>query len=331
MAPLPAADQRHTRLRYQIEEYTEEIRCSYEQRLETIWSRPVNRVHVLDFEGLTAKMRHDLAVRLRMVYSGEGQQVFVSHAWRRLFGIHEPRVREFILEFLSTCRMSDTVMDLDTADTLCFQLGGVRKRMTWSLFILALGLHTEQEMAEAGFGAYWAGSDRFIPDKGDLRDYWMKISSDRDFLGPSPSYVLIRDPVRRLCHMMIAYSISGRGHAPKKVTGVDLFYLYSMDRGTANVLHLLTQYLFRHAEGRKNGAGLLGGHFIGRLAMHFRLLRRLHICTRYGDTWAWVAQGPERQQAATAGAPEADEAGQAAEEVALEIPAPTPAPAPAPA
>ncbi|GKC68956.1 hypothetical protein Tco_1114839 [Tanacetum coccineum] len=171
MAPLPAADQRHPWLRYQIEEYNEGIRHSYKQRLETIWSRLVNRVHVLDFEGLTPEIRQDLAVRLRMVYSGEGQQVFVSHAWRRLFGIRAPLVREFILEFLSTCRMSDTEMGLDVADTLCFQLGGVRRRMTWRQFILALGLHTEQEMAEAGFGAYWDGSDRLIPDKGDLRDY----------------------------------------------------------------------------------------------------------------------------------------------------------------
>ncbi|GKC30088.1 hypothetical protein Tco_1037382, partial [Tanacetum coccineum] len=52
-------------------------------------------------------------------------------------------------------------------------------------------------MAEAGFGAYWDGSDRLIPDKGDLRDYGIDISSDRDFLGPTPSYVIIRDPIRR--------------------------------------------------------------------------------------------------------------------------------------
>ncbi|GJZ32186.1 hypothetical protein Tco_0577622, partial [Tanacetum coccineum] len=55
MEPLPAADQRRPWLRYQIEEYTKEIRQSYEQRLETIWSRPVNRVHILDFEGLTPR------------------------------------------------------------------------------------------------------------------------------------------------------------------------------------------------------------------------------------------------------------------------------------
>ncbi|GKA49743.1 zinc finger, CCHC-type containing protein [Tanacetum coccineum] len=187
---------------------------------------------------------------------------------------------------------------------------------------------------------------------GELRDYWMEISSDRDFLAPAPYYVLIRDPVRRLCHMLIAYSISGRGQAPEKVTGIDLFYLRSMDRGTTNVPHLLVQYLFRHAEGRKSGARMSGGYFIRHLAMHFGIvsdeglrglqvvtrelplidlhkLGRLNICTRYGDTWAWVAQGPKRQHAAAAGAYEADEAGPTAEEGAQEIPVPAPAPTPA--
>ncbi|GJV83983.1 hypothetical protein Tco_1523881 [Tanacetum coccineum] len=151
-------------------------------------------------------------------------------------------------------------------------------------------------MAKAGFEAYWVGSDRLIPDKGVLMDYWMEISYDKDFLGPAPSYVLIRDPMRRLCHRMIAYSVS-------------------------------VQYSFRHAKGRKSGARLSGGHFIGRLAMHFGLLGRLHIYTRYDETWTWVAHAPERQQAATAGA---DEAGQAAKEAAPEIPAPTPSYAPSP-
>ncbi|GKC61578.1 hypothetical protein Tco_1089176, partial [Tanacetum coccineum] len=154
--------------------------------------------------------------------------------------------------------MSDTKMGLDVADTLCFQLGGVRRRMTWRHFILALGLHTEQEIAEPG----------------------------------------------RLCHRMIAYSISGRGQAPEKVNGVDLFYLHSMDCGTTNVPHLLAEYMFRHADGRKSGSRLLGGHFIRRLAEYmFRHadeglrglqvvtrelplidlheLGRLNICTRY--------------------------------------------------
>ncbi|GKE40592.1 hypothetical protein Tco_1463997, partial [Tanacetum coccineum] len=109
-------------------------------------------------------------------------------------------------------------------------LGGVRRSTTWRQFILALGVHTEQEMAKDGFGAYWAG------------------------------------------------------------------------------------------KGRNSGVRLSGGHFIGHLAMHFGLVNdeelrglqvvarelplidlheigRLHIYARYGDTWAWVAEGPKRQQA----------------------------------
>ncbi|GKF78629.1 hypothetical protein Tco_0234197 [Tanacetum coccineum] len=100
----------------------------------------------------------------------------------------------------------------------------------------------------------------------------MEISSDRDFLGPTPSYIYIKGPVRRLCHKMIACSIYDRGQGAKKVTGVDLFYLQTMDRGTANVPYLLAQYLFHHAEGRKSRARLSGGHFIGRLAAHFGLV-----------------------------------------------------------
>ncbi|GJS00914.1 hypothetical protein Tco_0317422 [Tanacetum coccineum] len=122
MAPLPHYNPRHPWLRYQVEGYTEDIVHDFERRIETIWDRSVNRVHILDFEGLTPEMR---------------------------------------------------------------------RSMTWRQFILVLGLHTEQKMAHVGFGAYWTQSERIIPDKGDLRDYWIEISSDRDFLGAAPTYVHI--------------------------------------------------------------------------------------------------------------------------------------------
>nr|GEV88158.1 hypothetical protein [Tanacetum cinerariifolium] len=64
-------------------------------------------------------------------------------------------------------------------------------------------------------------SERVILNKGDLRDYCVEISSNRDFLGLAPSYAHIKDP-----------------------------------------------YLFHYAKGRKSGARLSGGHFIGHLAQH---------------------------------------------------------------
>ncbi|GKF16497.1 hypothetical protein Tco_0061415 [Tanacetum coccineum] len=55
-----------------------------------------------------------------------------------------------------------------------------------------------------------------IPEKGNLHDYWRSISTNGDFLGPPPSYTLIRDPVLRLCHRMTTHSIAGRSQAPEK-------------------------------------------------------------------------------------------------------------------
>ncbi|GKB43180.1 hypothetical protein Tco_0888122 [Tanacetum coccineum] len=172
-----------------VEGYIEEIVHNFEHRLETIFGRQVNRVHILDFEGLTPDMRQDWDKRMRMVYTEDNGQ------------------EEFILEFFSTCRIGDE-MGLDVAGTLCFQLGGARRSMTWRQFILALSLHIAEEMAEDGFGAYWLGSERVIPDKGDLSDYRVEI-------------------------------YSGRGQAPEKVIATDLFYLRSMNRGAANVPYLL--------------------------------------------------------------------------------------------
>ncbi|GKB77708.1 integrase, catalytic region, zinc finger, CCHC-type containing protein [Tanacetum coccineum] len=156
--------------------------------------------------------------------------VFASHAWRRLFGIRGPLVRELMLEFFSTCRFSDTVLDLDVADTFGFQLRGLRRQMSWREFILALGLHTAKE------------------------------------------------PLRRMCHRLVTFTIAGRGQAPEKVTTTDLYYLRSMDertvteslRGLNVVVHDLTM-------------------------IDMDELVRLHICERLLDIPTWVAMGPERQ------------------------------------
>ncbi|GJQ97976.1 hypothetical protein Tco_0009115 [Tanacetum coccineum] len=103
---------------------------------------------------------------------------------------------------------------------------------------------------------------------------------------------------------MITCSISGRGHAPEKVTSINLFYLRSIDRGTTNVSYLLAQYLFRHAEGRKSGTRLSEGYFIGQLATHFGQVSDEGL----------RARGLEREPDAMAGAPEAAEDAPAVDE-----------------
>ncbi|GJV81056.1 hypothetical protein Tco_1516926 [Tanacetum coccineum] len=182
---------------------------------------------------------------------------------------------------------------------------------------MALPSHAERAQAD---------SARQIPDKGDLRDYWIGISSARDFLGITPSYTATRDPILKLCHRLISCSIFRRTQAPEKVTVTDLFYLRGMDICSINVPYLLVRYWRLFAAGRKSGAHISGRQFVARLAEHFGLqtreilggltviafelliidmaeLVRLHICMEVDDTWDWVAMGPERQLDAAAGAP----------------------------
>ncbi|GJU16835.1 hypothetical protein Tco_1144801 [Tanacetum coccineum] len=129
---------------------------------------------------MTEGMGIDIDARLSMRHKDtEGLVFFTSHTRRRLFDIRGPLVRELILEFFRTCRFDDLVLDLDTE-------GVLNNSMT-------------------------------ISSKGDLSGYWEEISSFRDFLGTAPSYLQIWDPLRRLCHHLIAHIIAGRGQTSEKV------------------------------------------------------------------------------------------------------------------
>ncbi|GJU99304.1 hypothetical protein Tco_1328575 [Tanacetum coccineum] len=241
--------------RYQVDGYDEGIIHSYEQRLETIWGRLVNRVYVLDFAGLTDGMRQTLGDRLSMVYVRDDEKaLFTSHAWRRLFEVMVLLVREFILEFLSTYRMSDTKMGLDVADILCFS-------------------------SKPGFGAYWF------------------------------SVLEIRSPYKGdLC-----------------ITG----WRYQLNRPSWARSFLWLHHYSTNKEANPHGWKGLRGLLVvvSKLSIiDLHELARFNICSRFGDTWAWIAPGLETQQAAAVGAPRAVEDALAANEGAQAIPAPVQAP-----
>ncbi|GJU99888.1 hypothetical protein Tco_1329159 [Tanacetum coccineum] len=130
----------------------------------------------------------------------QGVNLFTSQAWRRLFDIRGLLVHKLILEFFSTFWFGEAVIDLDMPGALQFQLD---------------------------------------PQQGDLRDYWIGISSTRDFLGTTPFYTSIRDPILKLCHRLISYSIAKKSQALKKLTVTNLFYLRGMDVDSVNVPYLL--------------------------------------------------------------------------------------------
>ncbi|GKC19961.1 hypothetical protein Tco_1022111 [Tanacetum coccineum] len=261
---LPPRDQRHQYLRFEGLQYTDADIADFEMRLGKIYRREVHRVQVFDFGGLTDLMTEGLSGRMLMEHmDAQGQGVFTSRAWRRLFEIRGLLVHELILEFFSTFRFGEAVLDLDTAGALQFQLGGVRRRMSWREFILGMGLHTAEEIESVRFGAYWAES--------------------------------ARDPMLRLRHRLTACIIVWRSQAPEKVTVTNLFYLGWMDVGSVNIPYMLARYLRLFALGKKQGAMISGD--LPEIDM--AELVRLQICVELDDTWAWVAPGPESTRADT--------------------------------
>nr|GEW71685.1 hypothetical protein [Tanacetum cinerariifolium] len=161
-------------------------------------------------------------------------------------------------------------------------------------------------------------SNRMLPRGGNLAANHYVLGGGYEVLEGIRGKKWLVDPaVKSWRTKMVSCSISGRGQAPEKVTVVDLFYLRSMDRGTKNVSYLLAQYLFRHAERRKSGVRLSGGHFIGHLVAHFGLvsdqgLRSLSV----------------RQPDVMVGAPKAADDVLAIDEGAQANPAPVQAPQP---
>nr|GEZ76219.1 hypothetical protein [Tanacetum cinerariifolium] len=249
-----------------VEGYTEEIVHDFEDLLKTIFGRQVNRVHVLDFEGFTPKMRQNLAERLRMVYARDD-------------GI-------------------GSEMGLDTADALCFELGGARRSMTWR--------HVEGRKSGARFsGGHFIRSfahhfglvsddrlrglsivTRELPliDMVDVAAA-LRGAEDASNLNegaqdvPSPIHAPLPPPTAtsRTRHQRL-------GRLEEEIQGLrqDVGSLHGLVESSMTGQ---AQHLFRHVEGRKSGARFSGGHFIRSFAHHFGLvsddrLRGLSIVTR---------------------------------------------------
>ncbi|GJU95505.1 hypothetical protein Tco_1320261 [Tanacetum coccineum] len=153
MAPLPPHEQRYPFLRYQGLEYTNADITDFKERLERIYSREIHRVQVVDFQRMPELIRDCFFARIVMEHHDEvGVVVFTSRAWGRLF---------------------------DTRGPL---LGGARRQLSWRQFILALGLHTEEEMESPGFARYWSESERMIP-KGWMLDRSTSLTYYPDIRG----------------------------------------------------------------------------------------------------------------------------------------------------
>nr|GEZ83597.1 hypothetical protein [Tanacetum cinerariifolium] len=128
MAPLPPREQRHPFLRYQGLEYSNQDIADFEERLERIHDRGTDRAQdIADFEERLERI-HDRGTDRAQVLDFEGM----------------PKLMRDVLY---------ARMRMEHHDSNGVMLGGARRRMSWREFILALGLHTGEEMKSLSFAS----------------------------------------------------------------------------------------------------------------------------------------------------------------------------------
>ncbi|GJU83325.1 hypothetical protein Tco_1285690 [Tanacetum coccineum] len=201
-------------------------------------------------------------------------RTFTSQAWNRLFRIREQVVREYVLEFLSSFKFRDHVVELDIDDTIVFQLGGTRRSMSMRQFILALGLYTEEEINNNLFGLFCDACFRNRPNNYNLTDYCIGITTRNHYDSRHPpSYTTIKSLIRRLVHRLLTLSVAGRHNAREKFTLEYLFFLHSMDGGEmVDVPWNLAKFLSDKAKGYKKKIMIVGANLIGRIARSYGLM-----------------------------------------------------------
>ncbi|GKA00196.1 hypothetical protein Tco_0672746 [Tanacetum coccineum] len=163
---------------------------------------------------------------------------------------------------------------LNEADTMVFQLGGERRSMTMRQFIEALGLYTHQEMNNNLFEPFYDSCYKSRPINYNPTQYVLNINTRANYdTQHPPSYTSIRNPIRRLVHHLLTFSIAGRHSGKEKVTLDDLFLLHSMDGGVSvDVPWHVAKFLCDKAKGSKRKSPIMGAYLIGKIASYYGLM-----------------------------------------------------------
>nr|GEZ87054.1 hypothetical protein [Tanacetum cinerariifolium] len=129
--------------------------------------------------GCGEEIDHMLKISLKEDQSNE--EIFFSVAWVRAFNIREPIYPELCREFYATYEFDEVCTDdeLQSKKIISFRLGGRAHSLTLLEFSRRLGFYHDEELDEEGFDTYFQGGLR-SDEKFNAREYWGRISTDRD-------------------------------------------------------------------------------------------------------------------------------------------------------
>lgn len=210
--------------------------------------------------------------------------------------------------------------------TIYFRLGGEVRSCSVTEFGWRIGLYTSEEAVGDGFMQRLLHGET---QRSDLRcaTFWPTIGNG--VYTSTTGAASIRDPIVRLAHRCITYSLSARHGTTHRVTASDLFYLYTIfsEDVYCNIPFWVASYL-RTSIGDRDIDRVYGGMFVTRLAHSYGLptptiigylsdcggcrvvraksLRQMNILMQMVDgsyTW-YVAAGPDEDDDDDEGVPQ---------------------------
>ncbi|GJV58699.1 hypothetical protein Tco_1464799 [Tanacetum coccineum] len=181
-----------------------EAKSRYNSRLATLLPKLIYSPQIVDWQllhkiGCGDEIDQMLKISLKEAQTEE--EVFFSVAWVRAFNIREPIYPELCREFYATYEFDEVCADNE---------------------LQRLGLYHADELEEEGFDTYFQGGLR-SDENFNAREYWERISLDRDLHLSRSSITSVRFLILRVLHKMITYGLCQRTTGYEKIQRNDLW------------------------------------------------------------------------------------------------------------
>ncbi|GJR00074.1 ribonuclease H-like domain-containing protein [Tanacetum coccineum] len=179
------------------------------------------------------------------------EEVFFSVAWVRAFNIRQPIYPELCPEFYATYEFDEVCAgdELQSKKLISFRLGGRAHSLTLLEFAWKLGLYHAEELKEDGFDIYFQGGLR-SDENFNAREYWERISIDRDLHLSRSSITSVRFPILRLLSM----------------------FEDRHQNGYANMAWVIAKWMKRKGAGSQKDSQICYRQFITKIAKKSRIL-----------------------------------------------------------
>ncbi|GJZ62473.1 hypothetical protein Tco_0618610 [Tanacetum coccineum] len=178
-----------------------EAKSCYNSRLATLLPKLIYSSQIVDWQllhkiGCGDEIDQMLKISLKEAQSKE--EIFFSMAWVRAFNIREPIYPELCREFYATYEFDEVCADdeLQSKKIISFRLRGRAHILTLLEFARRLRLYHAEELEEEGFDTYFQGGLK-SDENFNAREYWERISIDRDLHLSRSSITSVRFPILR--------------------------------------------------------------------------------------------------------------------------------------